>query len=200
MTRRLQVTPAMLATAIVLGASVVAAVAQSTPNAENGRYTFTPTVDGVLRLDTRNGRIASCHNRITGWACYTVPDERAALDTEIGRLQTENTQLKNQLADMRGEQQRFAEELARLKQAQDQAKASLEADRVKSAAVAEAPAKAEPKQDQARQDQAKGGKTTIELQLPDEKQVERVVSIVERAWRNLIAMADRVQKDVSGKI
>ena len=40
----------------------------------------------------------------------------------------------------------------------------------------------------------------IELQLPDEKDMERVVSFIERAWRNLIAMADRVQRDVSGKI
>lgn len=183
--------PAALMVAAGLGVSVATAFAQSTPGTENGRYTFTPSADGVLRLDTRNGRIASCHNRVTGWACYTVPDERAALDNEIGRLQTENTQLKNQLAEMRDEQKRFGDELARLKQAQ----AALEADRAKSAAPADTPAaKAEPKQDQTAQT-----KNSIELKLPDEKEIERVISFVERAWRNLIAMADRV-KDVSGKI
>ena len=28
---------------------------KSTPDSENGRYTFSPTADGVLRLDTRTG-------------------------------------------------------------------------------------------------------------------------------------------------
>lgn len=196
MTKRLRVASVTLVAAMAIGVPVAGVLAQSTPGSENGRYTFTPTVDGVLRLDTRNGRIASCHNRITGWACYIVPDERAALDTEIGRLQTENTQLRNQLADMRGEQQRFSAELARLKQAQEQAKAALEADRSKPPAVADvSPPKAEPKQGQ-----SADKKNSIELQLPDEKEVERVVSFIERAWRNLIAMADRVQKDVSGRI
>ena len=48
------------------------AFAQSTPAAENGRFTFSPTADGVLRLDTRNGSLASCHNRVAGWSCYAV--------------------------------------------------------------------------------------------------------------------------------
>ena len=46
---------------VVLAAPVFA---QSTPDSENGRYTFSPTADGVLRLDTRNGSLASCHNRV----------------------------------------------------------------------------------------------------------------------------------------
>lgn len=185
----------LLAALTVAGivASFANGSAQSTPDSENGRYAFAPVVDGVLRLDTRNGRIASCHNRITGWACYIVPDERAALDAEIGLLTKENTTLKSELSGMRAEQQRLSDEVAKLKQAY----AGLEAERSKAASVAEPPsAKAGPKQDQTAQKKD----NRIELPLPDEKDVERVVSILERAWRNLIAMADRVQKDVSGKI
>ena len=43
--------------------------------------------DGVLRLDTRTGAVSTCNNSGAGWACYAVPDERAAMDAEIGRLQ-----------------------------------------------------------------------------------------------------------------
>ena len=72
--------------------------AQSTPDTENGRYALSPVADGVLRLDTRTGAVSTCNNSGAGWACYAVPDERAALDAEIGRLQADNEKLKAQLA------------------------------------------------------------------------------------------------------
>src|ERR1035441_7468238 len=74
-----------------------AAVAQSTPDTENGRYALSPVADGVLRLDTRTGAVSTCTNTGTGWACYMVPDERAALDAEIGRLQADNEKLKAEI-------------------------------------------------------------------------------------------------------
>src|SRR3954453_18749367 len=74
------------------------ALAGALPETENGPYGLSPTGDGVLRLDTRTGAISTCNNSGAGWACYAVPDERAALDAEIGRLQSENEKLKAQLA------------------------------------------------------------------------------------------------------
>ena len=74
------------------------AAAESTPDTENGRYALSPVTDGVIRLDTRTGDVSTCTNTGTGWACYTVPDERAALDAEIGRLQADNEKLKAELA------------------------------------------------------------------------------------------------------
>ena len=59
---------------------------------------MTPIPQGVLRLDTRTGTISTCTRNDAGWACYAVPDERSALDAEIGRLQAEVEQLKGQLA------------------------------------------------------------------------------------------------------
>ncbi|MFW1581987.1 hypothetical protein ACEV7R_23445, partial [Vibrio parahaemolyticus] len=50
------------------------------------------------RLDTRSGAVSTCTNSSAGWACYIVPDERAALDAEIGRLQADNDKLKGELA------------------------------------------------------------------------------------------------------
>src|ERR1700709_1330122 len=75
-----------------------AAAAQSMPDGETGRYALSPVPDGVIRLDTRTGAVSTCSNTGTGWACYVVPDERAALDIEIGRLQNDNEKLKTQLA------------------------------------------------------------------------------------------------------
>ena len=74
------------------------AIAESMPDSENGRYTLSPVADGMIRLDTRTGTVSTCNNSGTGWACYAVPDERAALDAEIGRLQADNEKLKAELA------------------------------------------------------------------------------------------------------
>ncbi len=71
--------------------------AQAAPDTENGRYTLSPVTDGFLRLNTRNGEVSICTNK-SGWTCRLVPDERAALDTEIGRLQSDNKRLRDQLA------------------------------------------------------------------------------------------------------
>ena len=81
------------------GGIALAAHAQNatTPESENGRYTFSQVADGTLRLDTRTGQVSLCTKKPEGLACATVPDERAALDAEIARLQRENGALKKEL-------------------------------------------------------------------------------------------------------
>jgi hypothetical protein len=71
--------------------------AQTTPDSENGRYSSYPLADGVVRLDTRTGQMSRCSRSDSGWACTTIPDERAALEAEIARLQDENVKLKKEL-------------------------------------------------------------------------------------------------------
>src|SRR5260370_16302669 len=94
--------PSKFSTSLAAAAMIVclggvgASVAQSVPDAENGRYVLSPVPDGVIRLDTRTGAVSNCTNTGTGWACYAVPDERPALDAEIGPLQTDNHKLKKQ--------------------------------------------------------------------------------------------------------
>jgi hypothetical protein len=87
---------AALATVVLL-AAVDAACAQNAPTDENGRYTLSATDNGYLRLDTRTGAVSICTSK-GGWTCRVVPDERAALDQEIGRLQSDIDRLKTQLA------------------------------------------------------------------------------------------------------
>ena len=56
-------------TLTLLLAAVAAASAQTaTPDSENGRYSFNPVADGVLRLDTRTGQVSQCSRSDAGWA------------------------------------------------------------------------------------------------------------------------------------
>jgi hypothetical protein len=165
----------LIAAAVIVGScGIGAAAAQPLPDAENGRYTLSPVADGFIRLDTRSGAVSTCNNTGAGWACYEVPDERAALDAEIGRLQADNEKLKTQLA-------------AREPTAPGKVDEALpKADQLK---------KAEPGTEK-----AEAGERKIEIPLPSDRDMDRVMSFFEQAWRRLVEMANRMQKDVTGKI
>ena len=87
----------IILTVAALAAFAAPAHAQTTPDSENGRYSFSAVPDGMLRLDTRTGAVSLCAKQATGWACNAVPDERAALENEIARLQRENGALKKEM-------------------------------------------------------------------------------------------------------
>src|SRR5262249_35606617 len=81
-----------------LALAVPAAWAQSTaPESDDSRYTFNRIDDGYLRLDGRTGQVSICARHPVGWTCQAVPDERAALEAEIARLQGENVAIKKEL-------------------------------------------------------------------------------------------------------
>jgi hypothetical protein len=89
--------PFALALTLSLATFSDALAQTATPDSENGRYSFNPVAEGVLRLDTRNGQVSYCSRSDAGWACKVLPDERSALETEIARLQGENATLKKEL-------------------------------------------------------------------------------------------------------
>jgi uncharacterized small protein (DUF1192 family) len=94
------------------------------------------------------------------------PDERKAMDEEIGRLQAENEKLRAQLAS----------------------------------AAAGKPDEALPKSDRQVAPKVAEGERKIEIPLPSDQDVDRVISFLQRAWQRLVDMANRMQKDASGKI
>ena len=44
------------------------------------------------------------------------------------------------------------------------------------------------------------GERKIEIPLPSDRDMDRMMSFLEQAWRRLVDMANRMQKDISGKI
>lgn len=91
----------LLAIVVIAGSGLAAAAAGAQPSSPEGgdtRFTFHRADDGgYLRLDGRSGQVSMCHRRTTGWQCQLVPDERAALEAEISRLQSDTAALKKEL-------------------------------------------------------------------------------------------------------
>lgn len=146
------------------------AQAGTAPDSENGRYTFSTTDDGVLRLDTRSGKVSACTRKAGDWACYAVPDERAALDAEIGRLAAENARLKQALAAQGADAGKLDDVLPK-------------ADVLRPGGESGA-----------------RSQNRIEIPLPSDADIDRAMSFLERVWQRLIDMAGRVQKDISNRI
>lgn len=63
-----------------------------------GRFTMSPTPEGFLKLDSRNGVVSECRKQGDGYQCRLVPDEREALQNEVDRLTRENGELRDKLA------------------------------------------------------------------------------------------------------
>ena len=99
------------------------------------------------------------------------PTNVRRFDAEIGRLQAENEKLKAQLA-------------AREPTVSGKIDEPL------------------PKSDSLKKPEPKVGEgdRKIEIPLPSDRDMDRMMSFLEQAWRRLVEMANRMQKDVSGKI
>jgi hypothetical protein len=93
------------------------------------------------------------------------------MDAEIGRLQDDNEKLKAQLA-------------AR----EPVVAGKIDEPLPKGNSLKEA----EPK--------VSDGERKIEIPLPSDQDMNRVMSFLEQAWRRLVEMANRMQKEVGGKI
>lgn len=163
---------AIMAVAMTFGGE---ARAQSAPDTENGRFVLSPVADGFLRLDTRSGAMSTCTNT-GGWTCRMIADERAALDTEIGRLQADNQRLKDQLAQRDTVSGKTGAPLAK----EDSSKSTQVLPDSKASPDGKAPDK------------------KIELQLPPEH--EKLLALIDRVWDRLIGMAVRLQKKLSENI
>jgi hypothetical protein len=83
--------------AVLAGAAFAQDADLKPPDSEDGRYSFHRVNDSFVRLDGRTGHVSVCGRESNGWACRAVPDERAALEEAIGRLQGDNATLKREL-------------------------------------------------------------------------------------------------------
>jgi hypothetical protein len=188
--RQLPTEKSVAVAAALLLALTGAATAQSAPDTENGRFTLAPVPDGLLRLDTRTGASSICADRGKGWACLAMPDERGALDSEIGRLSRDNERLKADLEAVKrdGDGLRKDNEALKAQLAQRDAPAAGKTD------------EALPKGDSLRKPEIKSndGERKLEIPLPSDREMDRLMAFVESAWRKLVDIAARIQKDISG--
>ena len=84
---------------MIAGVAFLSAAHAQAPDTEGNRYQFNQVQDGYLRLDLKSGAVSLCSRGAAGWSCLAVPDDRAAFDAEIARLQGENVALKKALID-----------------------------------------------------------------------------------------------------
>lgn len=156
---------------LALAAGGGPALAQNAPdNSENGRYTFKDVPDGLLRLDSRTGQVSLCSRISSAWACRTLPDDREALEKEIGRLLDENAALKQQLA-------------------------SRAAPQPNEPPVAATPQPVVPTP----APQAAPRHSERRFEPPSDEDVDRMMSFMEKVWRRLLDMAERTQRDFDHK-
>ena len=137
---------------------------------EAPRYSFHRMGDGFVRLDARTGQLAQCGWGPGGWSCKTVPDERAAFENEIGRLQRENSELKKSMLD-RG----------------------LE---LPPGVVAEAPV---PPPVPPANIPDPSPKESKEPKAPSAADLDRAMSFMKNVWRKLVDMMVDLQRDIQKK-
>ena len=72
-----------------------AALAQApSVTGESTRFTMQPVEGGLIKLDTTNGAMSFCSMKSGAWVCEAVPEDRAALEGEIARLQARLAELE----------------------------------------------------------------------------------------------------------
>jgi hypothetical protein len=142
--------------AVCLGAPALADDAM--PDSGGGRYTFNKTADGVVRLDKQTGEVALCNQRTVGWACQAAPEDRAAFESEIARLRSENAALKQSLLSQ-----------------------------------------GLPLPSGAMPEPSGGHGNDITIHLPDDAEIDRAMTYLDRVWRNFVDTVQRAQKQLMNK-
>jgi len=143
------------------------------PPAETARYSFHRIGDAFVRLDSVTGQVGQCSQTPAGWTCAVAPEERAALESEIERLQRENASLKKSL-------------LARgaVPGAMAEAKPEIRPE-----------AKPVPPGDVP--DPSPGtAKPPADLKLPSDAEMGRAITYMKNVWRKLVDMMMDLQRDI----
>jgi len=160
------------------------------PEFSDPRFAFHRIDSAFLRLDLRTGAVASCSQHVTGWACVLVPEERAALDSEIARLQRDNALLKNALLErgvplpngMKTDVPPAPPVAAIAPPEESVPRPPQSVPPVAAAPPASPPKSVEP--DGASRDDA---------------EIERIMAVMEKVWRRLVEMMMNVQRDMQRK-
>jgi hypothetical protein len=162
------------------------------------RFTYHPIDDGYLRLDLRTGEVATCRQRGAGWTCTLAPEERAALEGEIARLQRDNALLKSALLE-RGLPLPAPQADGPAPAAPPQAAPPVPPPVAQAPAappVASAPSQADPPTASAPPRPPAPIPTEPDLRQRDNAEVDRVMDVMERLWRRLVELMTTFQRDI----
>jgi hypothetical protein len=170
--------PAAGATASAQDTATPPATTQTAPG-DDGRYSFHRSGDGFIRLDSRTGEVAQCGWGSTGWACKLVPDERAALESEIGRLQRDNADLKKSL---------LSHNIELPNGMVAKAQTPTAAAPVPPADVPDPSAKVPPQVS-----------PQVSPQGPTDAEIDRAFAFMKNVWRRLVDMMADLQRDIQKK-
>jgi hypothetical protein len=165
------------------------AFADKPPDFGDARYNFHLSGEGYLRLDLHSGEVAACNRRDAGWTCVLVPDEHAAFDREIARLQRENALLKEALLSRgvplpNGAGASAPVPPATVPPAPVPPQASAEPPPVPPLPI---PPRAAPKADDA------------DRVAREDAEIDRMMNVMERVWRRLVEMMMNLQRDTQKK-
>jgi hypothetical protein len=183
---------------VVCTAQVVLLRAQEPLDLADKRFTYHQIDDGYLRLDLRTGEVATCRQREAGWTCMLAAEERAALETEIARLQRDNALLKSALLE-RGLP------LPAPGTGAPGAAAPLElapppaAQAPTSPPAASAPSPSDPPTSSAPPRSPAPIPAEPDLAQRDKAEVDRVMDMMERLWRRLVELVTTIQRDIQRK-
>ena len=88
---------------------------QPTVPVMQGRFAFEKSGETLLRFDRETGQVAVCGPRSVGWGCQAVPEERAALEKEIDRIQEQYEMLDRDYVAARQKNEALEKQLAGLR-------------------------------------------------------------------------------------
>jgi hypothetical protein len=157
------------------------ALAQDVPGSEAARYSFHKVQDTFIRLDSQTGQVATCGHGASGWSCKLAPDERAALESEINRVQSDNAALKKEL---------LARGIA--------LPGNMKADAAQGT-VPGPMAKAPEPNAESRPVPPRDVPGEPSVKLPSDAELDRVMGFMEKVWGRLVEMMARLQRDVQRK-
>jgi hypothetical protein len=175
----------VLVFALVSGVSASAQDAQGPGSqglgSEAARYSFFKIQDTFVRLDSQTGQVAQCGHGGSGWSCKLAPDERAALESEISRIQGENATLKKEL-------------LARGIELPGNMKAEPVPGPMAKAPETRPEPNAEPRPVPPRDVPQEPS-----VRLPSDAELDKVMNWMEKVWGRLVDMMVKLQRDVQRK-
>ena len=173
-----RLTSILLVFGVFSGVSASAQDIQTPGGDAAARYSFFKIQGTFVRLDSQTGQVAQCGHGGSGWSCKLAPDERAALESEIARIQGENAALKREL-------------LARGIELPGNMKAEPVPGPMAKAPESNAEPRPVPPRDVPQ--------TEPSVKLPSDAELDKVMGFMEKVWSRLVDMMAKLQRDIERK-